>query len=91
MTTTTATEVSENRGWSPIGTPQRHYRLSGQVTAEDGARYRDVAIIDGFGITYAYAAHSDGEVASWWTLAELGGGDDAAVLALLGCGIGKAA
>lgn len=88
--TTTATEVTANRRWSPIGTPQRHYRLTGQVTADDGERYRDVAIIAGFGITYAYAAHADGEVASWWTLAELDG-NDSAVLAAIGFRISKAA
>lgn len=86
----TATEVTVNRRWSPIGTPQRHYQLERHVTADDGERYRDVAIIYGFGITYAYAAHTDGEVASWWTLAELDG-NDAAVLAAIGFRIGERA
>lgn len=86
----TATEVTANRRWSPIGTPQRHYRLDQHVTADDGERYHDVVIIDGFGITYAYAAYPDGEVASWWTLAELDG-SDTAVLSAIGFRIGERA
>lgn len=85
-----ATEVTANRRWSPIGTPQRHYRLDQHVTADDGERYRDVVIVDGFGITYAYAANPDGEVASWWTLTELDG-NDSAVLDAIGFRIAKAA
>ncbi len=88
--TSTATEVTANRRWSPIGTPQRHYRLDQHVTADDGERYHDVVIIDGFGITYAYAAYPDGEVASWWTLAELDGGETA-VLSAIGFRIGERA
>lgn len=82
-TTLTATELPRNRGWSPIGTPQRHYRLSAAVTAGDGERYRDVLLIEGYGPTYVYAADFGGCVTCWWKLAEVDG-DDAAALAALG-------
>lgn len=81
-----ASEVPGNRGWSQIGTPQRHYRVDGAVTTRDGERHRDVVLVEVPGATYAYAGDNDGEIVNWWTLAEVDG-DDAAALAALGFGI----
>lgn len=81
-----AREVPGNRGWSPIGTPQRHYRVDDLVTTRDGERHRHVVLVEGFGTTYVYAGDNNGEIVSWWTLAEVDG-DDAAALAELGFGI----
>lgn len=81
-----ASEVPGNRGWSPIGTPQRHYQVDDAVTTRDGEHHRDLVLVEGFGTTYVYAGDTNGEIVSWWTLAKVEG-DDSVALAALGFGI----
>ena len=83
--TGTAIEVPRNRGISPIGTPLRHYQLDVRVSGPQGGVYTDAVVIEGFGTIYAYAADADGDIADWLAMVEVPGGDDTAVLAVLGC------
>ena len=79
-----AVEDTANRCLSPIGTAQRHYRLSTAVEHR-GVDYRSVAVVTGLsrGTAYAYASDGDGVIADWHVAAEVNtGGDTAALLAL---------
>ncbi|WP_157680293.1 hypothetical protein [Mycobacterium dioxanotrophicus] len=55
---------------SPIGSPQRHYRLDPPLK-RSGRRNVDVAIIRGFSTFYVFAANGSGDVADWTALAVL--------------------
>ncbi len=87
MTTArTAIEVIPNRCGSPIGTIQRHYRLSAPFE-RNGATYTDVVIVTGLrpGETYTYPADADGGgIAVWLNPAHLTAGGDPAALAVIG-------
>lgn len=79
-----AVEDTANRCLSPIGTAQRHYRLSTTVEHR-GLAYRSVAVVTGLsrGTAYAYVADGDGVIVDWHVAAEVDtGGDTAALLAL---------
>jgi hypothetical protein len=73
-----------DRRTSPIGSPQRHYRLNPPLLASDGNCHRDVVVITGARSTYAFAGGGDGEIVDFTALvtAAAGSGDSAALSAL---------
>lgn len=82
----TAVEIIPNRGWSPIGTPQRHYKLGAPVEF-NGAAYSNAVVVTGLkpGEAYLYpAADAEGEIADWFGPVKVETGGDVAALAALG-------
>jgi hypothetical protein len=81
----TAVEVSTHRRISPVGSPQRHYRLDPPVTDSGGNPQRDVVVIEGFKGSYAFVGNLDGEITDFTALATVAtGGDGSTVLCAIG-------
>jgi hypothetical protein len=59
-----AAEVVENRGYSAIGSAQRHYRLQPVLVTPEGVCTGVVVIAGSLG-TYVYPGNADGEIADY--------------------------
>jgi hypothetical protein len=80
----TAIEMPTNRRTSPIGSPQRHYRLNPPLLASDGGHQRDAIVITGSRSTYAFAGDGDGEIVDFTALVIVAAGGHGAALSALG-------
>lgn len=87
----TAIEMPTHRRSSPIGSPQRHYRLDPPLMSLGGGRHRDVIVINGRKAAYAFAGDSTGEVADFTALVIVAAGDHGAALSALGYSLAGAA
>lgn len=81
----TATELTDHRCASPIGTVQRHYRLEPEFSSARGG-FSSVVIAPGSKGVFVFAADQDGEIDDYFsTIADVPGvRDPEAALSRLG-------
>lgn len=80
-----ATELTEHRCVSPIGTVQRHYQLKPEFTSARGV-FSSVVVAPGSKGAYVFAANQDGDIEDYFsTIADVPGvRDPEAALSRLG-------
>ena len=68
----TATELPAHRYLSPVGTTQRHYRLSPAFSCERGG-FTAIVAVPAEADTFLFPADPDGEIADFEALAKVPG------------------